>query len=80
MIEKNDVNIERLHQFRKTKGYREVRYEKAEKMRYYSETKRSWYFEVEGEFLFIKRQTHLNVFPGYTSFPGGKVDKSRRNY
>ena len=31
--------------------------------------------EVEGEFLFIKRQTHLNVFPGYTSFPGGKVDK-----
>ena len=31
--------------------------------------------EVDGEFLFIKRQTHLNVFPGYTSFPGGKVDK-----
>lgn len=23
----------------------------------------------------IKRQNHLSVFPGYTSFPGGKVDK-----
>ena len=34
--------------------------------------------EVEGEFLFIKRQTHLNVFPGYTSFPGGKVDKKEK--
>ena len=32
--------------------------------------------EVDGEFLFIKRQTNLNIFPGYTSFPGGKVDKN----
>ena len=34
--------------------------------------------EFDGEFLFIKRQTHLNVFPGYTSFPGGKVDREEK--
>ncbi len=31
--------------------------------------------EVDGEFLFAKRQNFLKVFPGYTSFPGGKVDQ-----
>ena len=34
--------------------------------------KDSW----DGEILAIKRQNHLNAFPGYTSFPGGKVDKA----
>ena len=29
---------------------------------------------VGDEYLFIKRQNYLNVFPGYTSFPGGKVE------
>ena len=27
------------------------------------------------EYLFVKRQDYLSVFPGYTSFPGGKVEK-----
>ena len=27
------------------------------------------------EYLFVKRQNYLTVFPGYTSFPGGKVEK-----
>ena len=31
---------------------------------------------VNGEVLFVRRQNFLNVFPGYTSFPGGKVDKT----
>lgn len=26
-----------------------------------------------GKVLYVKRQNHLKVFPGYTSFPGGKV-------
>lgn len=30
----------------------------------------------ENEFFFIIRQNNLRVFPGYASFPGGKVDKS----
>ena len=30
---------------------------------------------VGEEYLFIKRQNYLNVFPGYTSFPGGKVER-----
>ena len=30
----------------------------------------------EEEYLFIKRQNYLDVFPGYTSFPGGKVESS----
>ena len=29
----------------------------------------------EDEYLFVKRQNYLSVFPGYTSFPGGKVEK-----
>ena len=31
-------------------------------------------FVCEGEILFIRRQEKLRDFPGYTSFPGGKVD------
>tara|TARA_R110002072_G_scaffold276051_1_gene437525 strand:+ start:268374 stop:269708 length:1335 start_codon:yes stop_codon:yes gene_type:complete len=31
--------------------------------------------ERNKKFLTIKRQEHLSVFPGYTAFPGGKVDK-----
>jgi len=30
----------------------------------------------EDEYLFVRRQNYLNVFPGYTSFPGGKVERS----
>ena len=29
---------------------------------------------VGEQYLFIKRQNFLRVFPGYTSFPGGKVE------
>ncbi len=29
----------------------------------------------EDDVFFIKRQSHLRAFPGYFSFPGGKVDK-----
>ena len=29
---------------------------------------------VGDEYLFVKRQNYLTVFPGYTSFPGGKVE------
>lgn len=31
--------------------------------------------KYENELFFIVRQNHLRVFPGYCSFPGGKVDK-----
>jgi len=27
------------------------------------------------QYYFIRRQNHLRTFPGYTSFPGGKVDR-----
>lgn len=30
--------------------------------------------KYQDKILSIKRQNHLSVFPGYTSFPGGKVD------
>jgi len=33
-------------------------------------------FKYQRELYFITRQNHLRVFPGYTSFPGGKVEKS----
>lgn len=33
-------------------------------------------FEFEDKIFHVKRQNYLNVFPGYLSFPGGKVDKS----
>lgn len=33
-------------------------------------------FENAGKILTIERQPHLSVFPGYTAFPGGKVDKT----
>ena len=29
----------------------------------------------DDEVFLIKRQNHLKAFPGYFSFPGGKVDK-----
>lgn len=32
-------------------------------------------FHFEDEIFHITRQNHLRAFPGYTSFPGGKVDK-----
>lgn len=32
-------------------------------------------FHFEGQVYLIKRQNHLRSFPGYLSFPGGKVDK-----
>jgi glyoxylase-like metal-dependent hydrolase (beta-lactamase superfamily II)/8-oxo-dGTP pyrophosphatase MutT (NUDIX family) len=32
--------------------------------------------ECEGEIFYILRQNHLKAFPGYTAFPGGKVDES----
>tara|TARA_Y100000780_G_scaffold219872_1_gene226538 strand:+ start:1619 stop:2929 length:1311 start_codon:yes stop_codon:yes gene_type:complete len=32
-------------------------------------------FKYQKELFFITRQNHLRVFPGYTSFPGGKVEK-----
>lgn len=32
-------------------------------------------FRVKDEVFFVKRQNHLRAFPGYTSFPGGKVDR-----
>ncbi len=28
-----------------------------------------------GEIFAVRRQSHLNAFPGYDSFPGGKIDK-----
>lgn len=31
-----------------------------------------------GKIFVIQRQNYLTVFPGYTAFPGGKVDKSDR--
>ena len=31
--------------------------------------------ESTGKVFTIKRQDYLRIFPGYTSFPGGKVDK-----
>lgn len=33
----------------------------------------------EDEVFTVKRQNHLNVFPGYEAFPGGKVDKTDEN-
>ena len=30
----------------------------------------------ENHFFFIVRQNHLRVFPGYASFPGGKIEKN----
>lgn len=33
-------------------------------------------FQFENEIFIINRQNYLSVFPGYTSFPGGKVDDS----
>ncbi|MCP4913045.1 MAG: MBL fold metallo-hydrolase [Oligoflexia bacterium] len=36
-------------------------------------------FEFEGKILTIERQPNLSVFPGYTAFPGGKVDKSDKS-
>jgi ribonuclease/clavin/mitogillin len=32
--------------------------------------------KCEHEILIIKRQNHLKAFPGYSAFPGGKVDKN----
>ena len=60
------------------KGYREVRYEKAEQFLGDIKMRKSvmGVLSVNGEVLFVRRQNFLNVFPGYTSFPGGKVDKT----
>ncbi|CAM9909529.1 unnamed protein product [Chrysoparadoxa australica] len=33
---------------------------------------------LDGEIFTIERQNYLSVFPGYTSFPGGKVDRKDR--
>lgn len=33
-------------------------------------------FKHQEQIYSIKRQNHLRAFPGYTSFPGGKVDKA----
>lgn len=33
------------------------------------------FMSLDGEIFTIERQNYLSVFPGYTSFPGGKVDK-----
>ena len=32
-------------------------------------------FTCGEEIFYVRRQNHLSVFPGYTAFPGGKVDK-----
>lgn len=32
-------------------------------------------FKLKEEIFFIVRQNHLKIFPGYCSFPGGKVDQ-----
>ena len=32
-------------------------------------------FVYKDQVFTIKRQNYLSVFPGYTAFPGGKVDK-----
>lgn len=32
-------------------------------------------FKYHDEIYFVKRQNYLRAFPGYTSFPGGKVDR-----
>ena len=32
-------------------------------------------FQYKEKIYYIKRQNHLRSFPGYTSFPGGKIDK-----
>lgn len=32
-------------------------------------------FRYKSEVFYIKRQNYLKAFPGYTAFPGGKVDK-----
>jgi 8-oxo-dGTP pyrophosphatase MutT (NUDIX family) len=29
----------------------------------------------EGHIFAVRRQPHLNAFPGYDSFPGGKIDR-----
>lgn len=34
----------------------------------------------EDEFFIIQRQNYLKAFPGYFSFPGGKVDKEDRDF
>ena len=31
--------------------------------------------KYKDEIYYIKRQNFLRAFPGYTAFPGGKVDK-----
>ena len=33
----------------------------------------------DNEILIIKRHNHLRAFPGYTAFPGGKVDQDDRD-
>jgi glyoxylase-like metal-dependent hydrolase (beta-lactamase superfamily II) len=33
----------------------------------------------EGHLFAVRRQSHLNAFPGYDSFPGGKIDKEDPN-
>lgn len=34
---------------------------------------------LDGEIFTIERQNYLSVFPGYTSFPGGKVDRKDKD-
>ena len=36
-------------------------------------------FRFQNEIFFIERNHELSVFPGYSSFPGGKVDKEDKD-